>query len=249
MKVVFVHCHPDDETITTGGTIAKFINMGHDVTVINFSNGMSGNSYLDEYPAGTDKFKNKLLEEHSKAMQALGVSNHIFIGPYDDTIPGKTPIKGSLKFAGIETLSKQLYDILLLIKPDLLITYDKDGWSGHPDHIAVNNATIHSINILDNTYKIPNIWFTVIKSENNTIGFMKNGQKDLFWVSSYLKVDLEIDFSNVIDKRINALKAYETQIKLYDDYWTLVGMDSYKVPIFTKEYFNIYRGTSDYKQI
>jgi N-acetyl-1-D-myo-inositol-2-amino-2-deoxy-alpha-D-glucopyranoside deacetylase len=249
MKVVFVHCHPDDETITTGGTIAKFVNMGHDVTVINFSNGISGNSYLDEYPAKTNKFKNKLLEEHLKAMEFLGVTNHIFIGPYDDTFPGKEPVEGSLKFAGIKILSNQLSEVLISIKPDLLITYDKYGWSGHPDHIAVYNATMQAVNLLDSEYKIPNIWFTVIKSKNNPIGFMKNGQKDHFWISSYKDVDIEIDFTEVLDKRINALKSYETQIKVYDKYWTLVGMDSYKVPIFTKECFNVYRGTRDYQQI
>ena len=243
MKVVFVHCHPDDETITTGGTIAKFVDLGHDVTVINFSNGMSGNSYLDDYPAGTIEFKNKLLKEHSKAMEALGVSKHIFIGPYDDTVPNRVPIKGSLKFVGIEVLSKQLSDILVSIKPDLLITYDQNGWSGHPDHITVHNATMSSLDILDSIYKIPNIWFTVIEQKNNPVW-----ENDPFWVSAYKKIDLEIDFSEVINKRINALKAYETQIKVYENYWQLVGM-LHKIPIFTKEFFNVYRGTNDYKQI
>jgi hypothetical protein len=103
----------------------------------------------------------------------------------------------------------------------------------------------------DNKYTIPNVWFTVIPFNKNPEGVTPKGKKDLFWVSSYSKVDLSIDCSDSIDKKISALKKYETQIKIFDDYWCLVGMESYKNLFYNEEWFNVYRGrlNYDYKQI
>jgi N-acetyl-1-D-myo-inositol-2-amino-2-deoxy-alpha-D-glucopyranoside deacetylase len=246
-KIIFVHCHPDDETITNGLSIPKFIKDGHEVTVINFSGGESGNSYLIDFPSGTKEFRDKLLQERERALDSMGVTHRIFIGPYHDSMPKLNPSKKEcLLNQDIEKLSYKLNQIFIDIKPDIVITYDKHGWSGHPDHKRIHQVVLSAVKLCDADYRIPEVWFTVIPNDKNPKGITPKGEVDLFWVSSYEKIDLEIDCSDVIDKKINALKQYETQIKLFEDYWCLVGMESYKVPFFTREWFNIYRGFGIY---
>lgn len=242
LKILFVHCHPDDETITNGLSIAKFIKLGHDVTVINFSGGESGYSYLENFPPNTKKFEDKLLDERLKALSELNVFNHMFIGPYHDAKPNsKNFDKKCLINQNVEEVASKLSNVIIDIKPDIVITYDSKGWSGHPDHIKVHDIVLSAIKISDKIYEVPNIWFTVILKKVNPIGIF-NGLPDPFWVSEYDNADIELDCSDVVDKKKMALLQYETQIKVYEDYWTLVGMDSYKVPHFDKEWFNIYRG-------
>jgi N-acetyl-1-D-myo-inositol-2-amino-2-deoxy-alpha-D-glucopyranoside deacetylase len=246
-KIVFVHCHPDDEIITTGMSIAKFIKAGHDVTVINFSGGESGNSYLSDYPAGTKLFKQKILLERINALEYLKVKKYMFIGPYHDSVPNKGPqYNNCLLNQDIDVLAKKLNKILIDINPDLIITYDRFGWSGHPDHIMVHKIIIRSLQLNNFKHYFPNVWFTVIPENINPISIAKNGEFDKFWISEYEKPDIEIDCLDVFNEKINALKKYETQINVQEDYWTLVGMDSFKIPHFTKEWFNIYKGNMSF---
>lgn len=235
-KIVFIHAHPDDETITTGLTIAKFIDDGHEVIVINLSGGESGGSYLEEYPPGTQAFRDKIIEEHSLAMQRLGVKKFFFIGPYHDS-PPKIKIENLDKtFLSGENIDTLVEKITLFLKeecPDLIITYDKNGWSGHPDHIVVHKAVVAAAKKVE----IKNLWFTAIPTQMNSEGIDKKGNLDRFWISEYTNPDIEISSEKARNKKNLALAEYKTQIKINEKYWTLVGMEYCKNSTSLNEWF------------
>jgi len=239
-NIVFIHAHPDDEVITTSLTIAKFVEEGHNVSVVHFSKGENGFSYLKDVPSHTDKVGEKRMEELKEAMEILGVKNNIMIGPWPDSRPNILfRAKNCFVNEDINIIINKLYDVLVKIQPDIVITYDDEGYTQHPDHIRVNNVTMEACKMLKNSGYINfEIWWTVLPTEENYYDsssderlFMKNYKID--------DIDIVINGANFINKKRMALEAYKSQIKVYDDYWVLVAEEQYKIPLYTKEYYII----------
>lgn len=252
MKVVFVHAHPDDEVITTSLTIAKFIKEGHDVTVLNFLKGDAGLSFLDQYPEGTQDFVNKRLLEHENAMKALGVTKHTILTNHKDSKPN-IKLRASDCFINqdIQQFVDMLYNILNEIKPDLVITYDELGYSGHPDHIRTQEIAMLAIKQLEDFgYRVPEVWWTALPWKINP--FLPKDPFDRVFTKQYKMSDIDIivDGEEFIDQKILALRCYETQmittVTPYTNsqgdwvgYWVMVGNEEFRVPLFTKEYYVI----------
>jgi N-acetyl-1-D-myo-inositol-2-amino-2-deoxy-alpha-D-glucopyranoside deacetylase len=93
-RVLFVHAHPDDESITTGGTIATLLDAGAHVTVLTCTRGELGEvipadlQHLLESPEALGAYREKEL---AAAMAALGVTDHRYLGDddalWDDLAP------------------------------------------------------------------------------------------------------------------------------------------------------------------
>jgi N-acetyl-1-D-myo-inositol-2-amino-2-deoxy-alpha-D-glucopyranoside deacetylase len=92
--VLFVHAHPDDETIVTGGTIAKLVDLGAAVTVLTCTRGELGEVIPDEFKhlegAGAELAQFRTGELHS-AMHILGVTDHRFLGETSARWAGREP--------------------------------------------------------------------------------------------------------------------------------------------------------------
>jgi N-acetyl-1-D-myo-inositol-2-amino-2-deoxy-alpha-D-glucopyranoside deacetylase len=239
-NIVFIHAHPDDEVITTSLTIAKFIDEGHNVSIIHFSKGENGFSYLENITSHTPEVGNIRIKELKTAMNILGVTNNILLGPWPDSRPNiALRAKECFVNENINVITNILYDTLVQIQPDIIITYDDQGYTQHPDHIRVNQVTMIVGKMLKNSgYKNFQIWWTVLPTEVN---YYDVSSKERLFMKDYKMQDIDIiiDGENFINKKIMALKAYESQIKVYKNYWTLVGEEQYKVPLYTKEYYKV----------
>ncbi|MBE8146215.1 PIG-L family deacetylase [Brevibacterium casei] len=82
-RILFVHAHPDDETIATGGTIAALAAEGDQVTVLTATRGEGGEVIPPEMKAleGDRAGLASVREsEIAEAMRSLGVTDHRFLG-------------------------------------------------------------------------------------------------------------------------------------------------------------------------
>ena len=82
-RVLFVHAHPDDESISTGGTIATLIDRGARVTVVTCTRGELGEVIPAElkYLEGSgEPLAEVRTAELASAMAILGVTDHRFLG-------------------------------------------------------------------------------------------------------------------------------------------------------------------------
>src|SRR3984957_1317473 len=82
-RVLFVHAHPDDETLETGGTIAALVDRGAKVTVLTCTRGERGEIIPDDLrPALESKAAMAKLREAelAAAMKILGVTDHRYLG-------------------------------------------------------------------------------------------------------------------------------------------------------------------------
>src|ERR1700712_2147540 len=81
-RVLFVHAHPDDETISTGGTIATLIDAGASVTVLTCTRGERGEVVPNElkHLEGSTALAAWRAGELAHAMTVLGVTAHRYLG-------------------------------------------------------------------------------------------------------------------------------------------------------------------------
>jgi N-acetyl-1-D-myo-inositol-2-amino-2-deoxy-alpha-D-glucopyranoside deacetylase len=151
-RMLLVHAHPDDETIGTGATMAKYVADGAHVTLITCTLGEEGEILVPELVhLGADKEDS--LGEHrigelAGAMTALGVTDHRFLGGpgrwRDSGMMGVPTNDASSCFwqADLDEAVGELVRVIREVRPQVVITYNDNGGYGHPDHIQAHRVTV-----------------------------------------------------------------------------------------------------------
>jgi N-acetyl-1-D-myo-inositol-2-amino-2-deoxy-alpha-D-glucopyranoside deacetylase len=218
-RVLFVHAHPDDESITTGGTIAALIDRGASVTVVTCTRGELGEvipADLKHLEGAGELLAVERIAELERAMAALGVTDHRFLGSanarwpdleprqYTDSgmVWGATgpeplaPLAGdSLCGAEFGEVAADLAAVIDLVKPSAVISYDENGGYGHPDHIRAHEAARRAAAVM----AVP---FFVVDEDA---------------ADSALKVDVR----PVLSRKRDALRSHRTQIVVEGDQFSL----------------------------
>ncbi len=138
--LVCFHAHPDDEVISTGGTIARAAADGHRVVLVVATNGDHGEAPDDLGDDETLVDRRRLETEASAA--ALGISRIVWLGYTDSGMTGweQNSDPASFHRADPEEAGARLAEILREESADVLTIYDWHGNYGHPDHVAVHRV-------------------------------------------------------------------------------------------------------------
>ena len=160
-RLLLVHAHPDDETIGTGATMAKYVAEGRGVTLITCTGGEMGEILVPELEHLAADRDDKLAEhrrgELDEAMRILGVTDHRFLGGFghfrdsgmewhDDgyAIPGRHVPENAFWHADLTTAANLLVEVIREVRPQVLVTYDQFGMYGHPDHIQAHRVAMYA---------------------------------------------------------------------------------------------------------
>lgn len=148
---MMVHAHPDDESIVTGATLAKYAAEGAEVTLVTCTLGEEGEvipSELGHLVAERDDTLGEYrIGELGKACVALGVRDHRFLGGpghYRDSGMMGGPTNEHPKAfwgADVEEAARLLAEIIREVRPQVLVSYDEHGGYGHPDHVQAHRVT------------------------------------------------------------------------------------------------------------
>ncbi len=153
-RILFVHAHPDDETLTTGVAIVHHVARGDEVHVLTCTLGEEGEVIPPELShlegAGDDLAEHRRTEL-ARAMDHLGVTHHLLgaAGPGDPPAFRDSGMVGSAAaadpraFAGVplEVAASAVRDVVERVRPAVVVTYDATGGYGHPDHVRTHDAT------------------------------------------------------------------------------------------------------------
>ena len=133
--ILFLHAHPDDEAIFTGGTIALLAERGHRVVVVFATSGELGTG------AG-DGLRDVRRAEARAACDRLGVDRVHFLDHHDSGGSHDPDEHHRDAFAGarVEDAAAQVAAIVEVEQIDALVTYDADGVYGHPDHVQAHRV-------------------------------------------------------------------------------------------------------------
>ncbi|ASU82670.1 N-acetyl-1-D-myo-inositol-2-amino-2-deoxy-alpha-D-glucopyranoside deacetylase [Nocardiopsis gilva YIM 90087] len=153
-RLLLVHAHPDDESIVTGATMAKYAAEGAQVTLVTCTLGDEGEVIPDELAHLAADREGGLgqhrVGELDKACVALGVRDHRFLGGpghYKDSGMMGAPSNDRPDCfwqADVEEAAHRLANIIREVRPHVIVTYDSNGGYGHPDHIQAHRVAVRA---------------------------------------------------------------------------------------------------------
>jgi LmbE family N-acetylglucosaminyl deacetylase len=130
-----VLAHPDDESLGTGGTLAKYAGEGVETYLVTATRGERGRFGERGESPGPDVVGNAREAELLAAAKELGLSEVKLLGYPDGALDKVDPAEAVEKIVGH----------LRRVRPQVVITFGPEGAYGHPDHIAISQLTAAAI--------------------------------------------------------------------------------------------------------
>jgi N-acetyl-1-D-myo-inositol-2-amino-2-deoxy-alpha-D-glucopyranoside deacetylase len=242
--MLLVHAHPDDESIGTGATMAKYAAEGAQVTLVTCTLGELGEVIPAELArlawdagGGLGQYR---IGELAAACRALGVTDHRFLGGAgryrDSGMMGMEENEDPRCFwrASVASAAAELAKIIDEVRPSVIVTYDANGLYGHPDHIQAHRvaaearelaapgsrffATAMPASAARAAAQLPSdSWFTPVADVTaNTV--------------PDAEVTTSVDGLAYLDAKIAAMTAHATQITVDGAYFALSDNVGRRVP-------------------
>ncbi|WP_243789874.1 N-acetyl-1-D-myo-inositol-2-amino-2-deoxy-alpha-D-glucopyranoside deacetylase [Saccharopolyspora gloriosae] len=242
-RLLLVHAHPDDETLWTGGTIARYAARGVQVTVVTCTLGEEG-EVIPESLRGlaadqADQLGGYRVGELRSACAALRVADHRFlggIGRWRDSgmlweevgRAGALPAAHPRAFAvgDFTEQTEALATVLREVRPQVVVTYAADGGYGHPDHVRAHEVTMAAAAEVPDVLRV----FHTVPSRDRlraglaelataeALPFELPGVDDLPSVADE-SITTVIGIEDHLSGKIRALRAHGTQVQVWLDEW------------------------------
>jgi LmbE family N-acetylglucosaminyl deacetylase len=137
-SIVFVHAHPDDEAIFTGGTMRLLADLGHRVVLVVATSGELGLDHVDAGPLGVRR-----RAETEAAAALLGIDRVVTLDHRDSGMAGDPANDHPASFwsADVDVAAKAVAAVLDDEGAVAVVGYDEGGIYGHPDHVQVHRVT------------------------------------------------------------------------------------------------------------
>ncbi|MDQ1688238.1 MAG: N-acetyl-D-myo-inositol-2-amino-2-deoxy-alpha-D-glucopyranoside deacetylase [Frankiaceae bacterium] len=248
-RLLLVHAHPDDESIATGATMAKYIAEGAQVTLITCTLGEEGEILVpDLVHLGADQedgLGRHRIGELAAAMDKLGVTDHRFLGG-----PGRYRDSGMMDTASnerpecfwqadLDEAAGLLADVIREVRPQVVITYDDFGFYGHPDHIQAHRVTMRAVELAVDAadgvdgWSVAKVYANAVPKSVLAVGIEAMRDQpgtpfegvesidDLPFGSPDELITTEIDARDYLDNKLDALRAHATQISVDGPFFAL----------------------------
>ena len=148
LTLMTVHAHPDDETISTGGVMAKAVAAGHRVILVTCTRGEQGEIVVPEMdtPDNHRRLGEMRAAELEAAMAELGVTEWENLGYRDSDMMGREGNHDPRCFwqADLNEAAGRLTWLVRRYQPDVITTYNSFGGYGHPDHIRTHDVAVRA---------------------------------------------------------------------------------------------------------
>jgi N-acetyl-1-D-myo-inositol-2-amino-2-deoxy-alpha-D-glucopyranoside deacetylase len=265
-SILFVHAHPDDESINNGGTMAKYAAEGARVTLVTCTRGEYGEILLPELAHLAADREDRLGEyragELGQAMRELGVLDHRFLGEpgefHDSGMMGTEGNERADAFwqADVDQAAERLAGIIREVRPQVLVTYNPFGGYGHPDHIQTHRVAMRAVELVEGSEaRVERVyWNTMprtvlqealdaLRTEGADTGFKTVETVDeLLYAEDDALVAVAVNAEDYLDAKIAALRAHATQLLVDGRFYALsnyVGMR-----VLGTEYYQLARGSA-----
>ena len=153
-RLLLVHAHPDDETIGTGATMARYAAEGAHVTLVTCTLGEEGEILLPEVSHlasdRDDQLGQHRQDELAAAMGELGVVDWRLLGgpgAFRDSGMVGTPANSRPDCfwrPDLLVAATHLVEVIREVRPQVMATYDDFGGYGHPDHIQAHRVAMYA---------------------------------------------------------------------------------------------------------
>jgi N-acetyl-1-D-myo-inositol-2-amino-2-deoxy-alpha-D-glucopyranoside deacetylase len=230
-SLLLVHAHPDDESIGTGATMAKYAAEGARVTLITCTLGELGEIIPPDLShLLPDELGQHRIGELDRACAALGVTDHRFLGGegrYRDSGMMGLPDNDDPRCfwrADVDEAAGALAKVIDEVEADVLVTYDANGFYGHPDHIQAHRVTVRARELAGRDTRLyatamPRSVLAAALELPADSWFVRS--RDLSASVPDDQVTAAVDGSAYLNAKRAAMRAHETQITVDGDYFAL----------------------------
>jgi LmbE family N-acetylglucosaminyl deacetylase len=158
--LVCVHAHPDDEAIFTSGVTAKYSAMGYDVYLVTCTNGMLG---IDDHGRdGSQPDHDDAVTKSTRAGELLrsaamvGFRRVLSLGFDDSGMLGWAQNEAPNAFTNcdVDAVAKTVAAFFDEVGASVVLTYDENGFYGHPDHVMANTVTRRAVQLSASTERL-----------------------------------------------------------------------------------------------
>lgn len=266
-RLLFVHAHPDDETLTTGGTIARYVAGGADVHVVTCTLGEEGEVIGDKYAQlavdVADQLGGYRISELTNALNALGVDEPNYLGGpghwRDSGMEGNPP-RRHRRFADADMREAvgELVAVIRQIKPHVVVTYDPNGGYGHPDHIQAHRVTTEAVSAsAANDYpgepwQVPKFYWTVTATRAMGAALENLDGAPEEWIRVRIddvpfgypddQIDAVIDAGDHLPAKIAAMRAHATQVTVATNGRSFALSNNIALPLVGEEHYTLVSG-------
>jgi N-acetyl-1-D-myo-inositol-2-amino-2-deoxy-alpha-D-glucopyranoside deacetylase len=229
-----VHAHPDDESIGTGGALARYADEGLGTVLVTCTGGEVGEIAHPDLasPESLGAVRRRELEE---AARILSVGRLHLLGYRDSGMAG-TPDNdhpASFTQAPLDEAIGRLVALVRAERPQVLVSYDEEGFYGHPDHIRANRITVAAFTAAadpacypraGDPWQVSKLYYTAApRSALKTFAqlmreagieppFEMDGSAEPAWGTPDELVTTYLDVSAQVERKRQALLAHATQM-------------------------------------
>jgi N-acetyl-1-D-myo-inositol-2-amino-2-deoxy-alpha-D-glucopyranoside deacetylase len=232
-RLLRVHAHPDDESIGTGATMAKYAAQGAGVILVTCTLGELGEilpADLAHLAADRDdRLGEYRIGELAAACAALGVTDHRFLGG-----AGRWRDSGMIGTAGNEDprcfwqadpdeAAAALLEVIDEVKPQVMVCYDDNGGYGHPDHIQAHRVAKRAFELAGSgDHPVAKLYATARPPAP------KN------------RPTTEIGASEYLPAKLAAMRAHATQLTVQGSHFHLTNLIDR--PVIGREFYTLLTG-------
>jgi len=228
LTLMAVHAHPDDESSSTGGVLAKYSAEGIRTVVVTCTNGEFGDAPGQVKPGedGHDEaaVAKLRLAELRTACDYLGVSDLEVLGYHDSGMPewdykGRPDVFSNIPLAAV---ADRVAGLIGRYRPQVVVTYDPDGAYQHPDHVHAAKAAIAAVERTGVPAKLYLIamrrsdWrkvFEALREAGEDVPeWEMTEEEERQMAESEARITTEVDISPVFQRKRDALMTHSSQI-------------------------------------
>jgi N-acetyl-1-D-myo-inositol-2-amino-2-deoxy-alpha-D-glucopyranoside deacetylase len=251
-RLLLVHAHPDDETISTGATMAKYAAEGAHVTLVTCTLGEEGEVLVPDLAHLASDREDALgpqrIAERKQAMAELGVTDYRFLGGagrFRDTgmewgesgqaVPPANVRQDTFWQADLREAADEVVAVIREVRPQVLVTYDEIGQYGHPDHIQAHRVATYAALLaaapsyrldLGAAWDIAKIYWSAMPRsvlEEGVVAMRESGS-DFFGAESVDDLSFAVP-DELVTARIDAMTHVDQKMAAMRAYITQIALD------------------------
>ena len=233
-----VHAHPDDEAISTGGILARYSDEGIRTVLVTCTDGSAGDGPGGVKPGepghDPEAVAAMRLQELERSCKALGVKHLEMLGYTDSGMMGwpQNDAPGSFWTTPVPEAAAKLAQLVQSYQPQVVVTYDSNGFYGHPDHIQAHRITMEAVESTGTPDKlyftaVPKSWFAELGKRLSELGVefpspdvspedaavpaedRSSGPEE--WGTPDEEVTTVVDVAGAVDQKYDSLLAHSSQ--------------------------------------
>jgi LmbE family N-acetylglucosaminyl deacetylase len=174
LTLMAVHAHPDDEATGTGGVLARYAAEGIRTVLVTCTDGGCGDGPGGVKPGDPGHDPAEVVRMRRQELEAsrevLNITHLETLDYADSGMMGwpSNEAPGAFWQTPVEEGAARLAELMRQYRPDVVVTYDENGFYGHPDHIQAHRITMAALEIAGPVPKV--YWTTVPRSGMQRFG-------------------------------------------------------------------------------